>query len=334
MEHLDLSGHPEFDVCNLPFSQEIRDRIEFFEERSLIVWIGKNRPFTDTGHVADAFASRFGIGPSSIHVSRHCPLDLLVTILDRDTFEEVANRRSFSHGGRDFRLRRWSPRDQATRAAMRYYVHLCLEGLPLHLWSESFAAKVIGRSCSLHFAEEHSSRRESTEVFDFAAGTADAVTIPLLLWLTVTDPDFSSHASSQVVVHRQRPREPKRRMVYDGIMNLSSVKDTRRLGPDGKPLFFPLHFSLGATDADQNVAPGHALREDQKSSRAGMTVLAAPLLHHGTLALWSCTSEDDECQGAVAPSCRAGAVFSSGCAGLLKKVTSYFISLSRCECHD
>jgi hypothetical protein len=76
-------------------------------------------------------------------------------------------------------------------------------------------------------------------------------------------------------------------MVYDGLMNLSSVKDTRRLGPDGKPLFFPLHFSLGATDADQNVAPGHALREDQKSSRAGMTVLAAPLLHHGTLALWN-----------------------------------------------
>jgi hypothetical protein len=46
-------------------------------------------------------------------------------------------------GGRKFRLRRWSPRDQATRAAMQFYIHLCLEGLPLHLWSESFAEAIM-----------------------------------------------------------------------------------------------------------------------------------------------------------------------------------------------
>jgi hypothetical protein len=54
MEHFNLSGRLEFDVCNLSFSSEIRDRIEFFESCSLIVWIGKKQPFTDMGHVADA----------------------------------------------------------------------------------------------------------------------------------------------------------------------------------------------------------------------------------------------------------------------------------------
>jgi hypothetical protein len=61
---------------------------------------------------------------------------------------------------------------------MRFYVHLCMEGLPQHLWTESFAAAVIGRSCSLHFAEEHSRRRESIDVFELVAWTADPVAIP------------------------------------------------------------------------------------------------------------------------------------------------------------
>jgi hypothetical protein len=44
-------------------------------------------------------------------------------------------------------------------------------------------------------------------------------------------------------------------MVYDVLIHLSSIEDTSPLGPDWRPLFFPLHFNLGATDVDQNVAP-------------------------------------------------------------------------------
>jgi hypothetical protein len=52
---------------------------------------------------------------------------------------------------------------------MRYYIWLCLKGLPLHLWMTSFVAAVIRWSCSLHFAKEHSRRRESTDVFELVA---------------------------------------------------------------------------------------------------------------------------------------------------------------------
>jgi hypothetical protein len=57
MEHHDLSGRPEFDVCNLPFTQEIRDQINFFQSHSLIIWISRNCRFIDIGHVTEAFIS-------------------------------------------------------------------------------------------------------------------------------------------------------------------------------------------------------------------------------------------------------------------------------------
>jgi hypothetical protein len=122
---------------------------------------------------------------------------------------------------------------------MRYYVRLCLDGLPLHLLSKGFVAVVLGHSCALHYAEEHSRRRESTEVFELLAWTTDLVTIPLRVWLTVLDPDASGHASPRVKIHRQRPTEPKRGMVYEVLIHVISIEDTRRLGSDGKPLFYP-----------------------------------------------------------------------------------------------
>jgi hypothetical protein len=127
MAHFDLSGRPEFDVCNLPFSEEIRDRVEFFESRSIIVWIGRNRPQTYPSHVAESFMYQFDLDHSSIQVSQHHQAYFLVSILDQDVFEEVASRDSFNHGGRQFRIRHWSPHDQATRAGMRYYVRIGLE---------------------------------------------------------------------------------------------------------------------------------------------------------------------------------------------------------------
>jgi hypothetical protein len=138
---------------------------------------------------------------------------------------------------------------------MRYYVKIYLEGLPLHLWSESFATVVIGRSDSIHYAEEHSRRRESTNVFELMAWSTDPTAIPLRVWLTVLDPDRSSHGSPSVTIHRQRPLESKRGMVCEVILHILTIEDTRHHGPDGRLLFYPFCFSLGSTDEDQTVAP-------------------------------------------------------------------------------
>jgi hypothetical protein len=239
------------DVCNLPFLEEIRDRIEFFEARSLNVWIRKNRPQAYLEHVVEAFMFWFGLDRSCIQVSRYHLTDFLVSILDRDVFEELTGHVSFSYGGRQFHLHRWSPRDQATRAAMRYYLKICLEGL----WSESFAVAVIGRSGSIHYAEEHSRRRESTEVFELMAWSVDPTAIPLRVWLTVLDPYRSSHGSPSVTIHMQCPLELKRGMMYEVILHILTIEDTRHHGADGRPLFYPFRFSLGSADKDQTIAP-------------------------------------------------------------------------------
>jgi hypothetical protein len=120
---------------------------------------------------------------------------------------------------------------------------------------DHFAVAVLDRSCALHFMEESSRRCESTEVFELLARTMDPITIPLLVWLMVLDADHSGHASPRVVIYRLRPTEPRRGMVYEVLIHVVSVEDTRRIGPDGRPLFYPFHFNLGVQDVDQEVAP-------------------------------------------------------------------------------
>jgi hypothetical protein len=97
-------------------------------------------------------------------------------------------------------------------------------------------------------------------VFKLWAWSADPVAIPLRVWLTVLDPNHVGHGSPSVTVHRQRPSEPKHGMVYDVILHVLSIEDTRRRGTDERPLFFPFQFNLGAPDVDQAVASAPAPR--------------------------------------------------------------------------
>jgi hypothetical protein len=43
-------------------------------------------------------------------------------------------------------------------------------------------------------------------------------------------------------------------MVYDVILHVLSIEDTRWRETDGRPLFFPFQLNLGAPDVDQAVA--------------------------------------------------------------------------------
>jgi hypothetical protein len=44
-------------------------------------------------------------------------------------------------------------------------------------------------------------------------------------------------------------------MVYDVLVHLLSIEDMRRCGPDGRPLFYSFHTTMGVVDVDQEVAP-------------------------------------------------------------------------------
>ncbi len=68
------------------------------------------------------------------------------------------------------------------------------------------------------------------EVFELLAWTTDPVAIPLRVWLMVLDVDRSGHASPRVVIHRLRPMEPRRGMVYEVLIHVLSVEIQGGLG--------------------------------------------------------------------------------------------------------
>jgi hypothetical protein len=50
------------------------------------------------------------------------------------------------------------------------------------------AVRALGRSCSIHYVQEHSRRRERTRSFDLWAWFSDPCEIPKEVWLTITKP--------------------------------------------------------------------------------------------------------------------------------------------------
>lgn len=86
MDELNLRDRPEVAYCYMPLSDELQQRIDFFESRTMLVWIRQNRPHTEPHHVVQAFQRRFGMDPQNLQVSRHQPEDFLVQFTLRRTW--------------------------------------------------------------------------------------------------------------------------------------------------------------------------------------------------------------------------------------------------------
>jgi hypothetical protein len=50
-------------------------------------------------------------------------------------------------------------------------------------------------------------------------------------------------------------------MVYEVLIHVVSVEDTRQHGLDGEALFYPFQFAIGTADTDQTVTPTLVLRD-------------------------------------------------------------------------
>jgi hypothetical protein len=57
-------------------------------------------------------------------------------------------------------------------------VKVRVEGIPVHCWGEDVAARALGRSCSIHYVQERSRRRERTRSYDLWAWCSDPCDIP------------------------------------------------------------------------------------------------------------------------------------------------------------
>jgi hypothetical protein len=110
-------------------------------------------------------------------------------------------------------------------------VRLCIEGVPVHAWSEEVAAKVIGPHCAIHYVEGYSRRRDRTRTFNLWAWSFDPSKIAKQVILSITHPDSDFN-------ERQRGRKGK----YDYKLHLHldiledlSFQDGRGGGNGRKP---------------------------------------------------------------------------------------------------
>lgn len=140
----------------MPISDELQQRIDFFESRTMLVWIGKNRPHTEPSHVLQALARRFNVNPYNLQVSRHQPEDFLVQFTLREDFDKTAGVDHFTSGGRRFHLRRWTAEHRVERETKRFHIKLYLDaqGSPvvLHLASrlDAWSSRWGRQSSSAH----------------------------------------------------------------------------------------------------------------------------------------------------------------------------------------
>jgi hypothetical protein len=192
--------------------------------------------------------ARFGIDHSCIQVSRHNSADLLVSILDwmllsrsqAETTSPMVVGSSGLGGGLP-----------ETRPAE-----------PQCVSTSSFAWKACHSISGLRPLPPPSSAGPApcTSRLAVPGGGSQPMCSSCQPGQPTPWPSLSASGSRSLMlmlatIHRQRPSEPRRGMVYDVLLHVVSVEDMRRRGPNGRPLFFPFRFNLGAPDADQDVAP-------------------------------------------------------------------------------
>lgn len=99
------------------------------------------------------------------------------------------------------------------------------------------AALILGRSCAIHYVEEHTRRRERTRTYDLWAWCADPCKIPKKVSLTITDPDAKLPSVDiplpLVQFHHEEPTGLKHAMAYEIFLHVPVVEDLSFINGDG-----------------------------------------------------------------------------------------------------
>ncbi|KAL5227403.1 hypothetical protein ABZP36_015668 [Zizania latifolia] len=77
----------------------------------------------------------------------------------------------------------------ARSATLPFHVCLCIEGLPMHAWTEQSVAHIVGRFCAVHYLEDYSWSGNYTQTYDLWTWCQDPERIPKMMWLTVANLD-------------------------------------------------------------------------------------------------------------------------------------------------
>jgi hypothetical protein len=192
-------------------------------------------------HMRDAIRSQFNLGFGDFQVIKHYTEQYLVIFSDPQNWERATRQRSIVDNGRVYKFAPWDETREAVHANLELRVHARIEGisLPPHAWGADVAEKILGKSCAIHYVEEHTRRREKTRTYDLWAWCSDPCKIPTEVWLTITDPDMEPPPVdiplSHDAVHHDPPTDIKHGLVFRVLPHVATIEDLSFIRENGGP---------------------------------------------------------------------------------------------------
>ena len=168
-------------------------------------------------------------------VVKHYPEQYPVIFANEHLRQRVTRQQYLEDEGPIFNFASWSEGREAVDTNLEFRVSVRIEGIPPHAWGQDVAALILGRSCAIHYVEEHTRRRERTRTYDLWAWSVDPYKIPKKVWLTITDPDAEQPPVDiqlpLVQVHHDEPTGVKHGLKYEVFPHVAVVEDLTFLFP-------------------------------------------------------------------------------------------------------
>jgi hypothetical protein len=227
----DPRARPDGERVFVSATGAIKRRRDVLVGRAAVCWLQGNSHNAETFHVDDALRTKLGLGFGDFQVVKHYPEQFLV-IFSEERFRQSATRQQrIEDRGRVFNFAPWNEGREAEEAQLEFRVNLRIEGIPPHAWGEDVAALILGRSCAIHYVEEHTRWRERTRRYDLWAWCANPCKIPKKVWLTISNTN-AEQPPVDVQVHHDPPTGLKHALIYKVFPHLAVVEDLSFINGD------------------------------------------------------------------------------------------------------
>ncbi|CAD6266655.1 unnamed protein product [Miscanthus lutarioriparius] len=209
---------------------------------------GGNRPVVEPEVIKRVICHHFPVRPEDVTVVRHAPEDFFIDFKHRHYRDEAVTQGTFPYRNLDIHTRPWQLVTHGDICDLKYRVHLCLEGIPLHAWNESIAKRVAARACDLDYVEKSSLDRVDTRALCVWAWTHNPFDIPKVTWLTLSCRKAEFHSS--------QPARGRRGLTFRVLVHLDLVEDPpSRDGRAAAPRVYT--WDYGVVDGERTPCDRH-----------------------------------------------------------------------------
>lgn len=244
----DPRARPGRGFCAVSATGDIRRRRDELIGRAAVCWLPGNSHDSEPHHLVDALRNQLDIHHHDVQVLKHYPEQFLVIFNNPRDRQRVVEAGVLHDNGSCFQFAAWGKRRYANNINWEFRVKVRIEGVLVHCWAEEVAAKVLGKSCAVHYLEETTRRRQRTRSFDLWAWCCDPCDIPMEVLLTVTEPD-RGHPHRDELVDLKRGQVYVLRNHLEIVEDLTFLQDPGRLrGPANRKAHRVFDWDYGVPD--------------------------------------------------------------------------------------